>query len=106
MVSKLFRVVIIGVLVGMQIVPLFAQNQASTTPASQTPVGQPRGPLLEKENPLLIGMRNINKYQINFYSLEKETAAGRQAAAEIDRSMKLIDDPIVREYINLVRTNI
>ena len=41
--------------------------------------------LKEKENPQLIGNRDINKAQLNFYSLEKEVAIGRQMAAETDR---------------------
>ena len=35
-------------------------------------------PLDEKDNPELIGKRDINKGQIDFYSLDKETALGRQ----------------------------
>jgi hypothetical protein len=43
---------------------------------------QPRQPLSENENPLLIGKRNINKNQINFYSVEKQIALGRRLAQE------------------------
>ena len=103
MINKLLRSVLIGALVATMIVPLWAQ---SNTPGAQVPIGQPRGPLSEEENPLLIGKRNINKHQLNFYSLEKEAAAGRQFANEVDRSVKLIDDPIVVEYINRVGQNI
>lgn len=63
-------------------------------------------PLKEKENPLLIGKRDINKGQINFYSLEKEVAMGRQMAAEVNRYSKLVDDPIVLELVNRVTQNI
>ncbi len=63
-------------------------------------------PLDDKENPLLIGKRDINKGSINFYSLEKEVAIGRQLAAEVDRSSKIINDPIVSEYINRVAQNL
>src|ERR671937_391171 len=65
-----------------------------------------KSPLSEKENPELIGKRNINKHQINFYSLDKEVAIGRQFAAEIDRSAKFVEDPIIVEYINRVGQNL
>ena len=63
-------------------------------------------PLAENENPELIGKRNINKHQINFYSFDKEVAIGRQFAQEVDRSAKLIEDPIIADYINKVGQNI
>ena len=63
-------------------------------------------PLSEKDNPTLIGKRDINKGTIEFYSLDKEVAIGRQLAAEVDRSSKIINDPIVNEYVNRVGQNI
>ena len=53
-----------------------------------------------------IGNRNINKGSINFISLEKEIAMGRQLAAEIERQVKLIDDPVINEYVNRVGQNL
>jgi peroxiredoxin len=47
-------------------------------------------PLKKRDNPQLIGNRDINKGQINFYSLEKELALGRRMAAEMDRRSKLV----------------
>ena len=38
-------------------------------------------PLKDKENPLMIGKRDINKGNLDFYSLEKEAQLGRQLAA-------------------------
>jgi len=63
-------------------------------------------PLDDKDNPQMIGKRNINKGQIDFYSLDKEAALGRQLAAEIDRESKFVTDPIVTEYVNRVGQNI
>lgn len=65
-----------------------------------------RSKLSDKENPEMIGKRNINSKQINFYSLEKEMGIGQQLAAETERQLKLIDDPVVSEYINRVGQNI
>ena len=49
-----------------------------------------------------IGSRDINKGTINFYSLDKEIAMGRQLAAEVERQVKLVDDPTINEYVNRV----
>jgi len=53
-----------------------------------------------------IGNRNINKGSINFISLDKEIAMGRQLAAEIERQVKLIEDPTINEYVNRVGQNL
>jgi predicted Zn-dependent protease len=53
-----------------------------------------------------IGARNINKGSINFYSLDKEIAMGRQLAAEVERQVKLVEDPTINEYVNRVGQNI
>jgi predicted Zn-dependent protease len=63
-------------------------------------------PLKDRDNPLLIGKRDINKGQMNFYSVEKEVAFGRQMAMEVDRESKQITDPVVLEFINRVTQNI
>src|SRR6185369_14665820 len=60
----------------------------------------------DKDNPLLIGKRDINNNQIDFYSLEKEIALGRQLAAETDRQSKFVTDPVVTEFVNRVGQNI
>ncbi len=60
----------------------------------------------DKNNPLLIGKRDINKGQLEFYSLEREVAIGRQLAAEVDRSSKTVTDPVISEYVNRVAQNI
>lgn len=63
-------------------------------------------PLEEKNDPRLIGKRDINKGSISFYSLDREVAIGRQMASEIDRSSPLITDPLINEYINRIAQNI
>src|ERR1700747_1211910 len=52
-----------------------------------------------------IGKRKVGKGP-NFYSLEKEIALGKQLAQEVERSSKLIDDPVVTEYVNRVGQNL
>jgi predicted Zn-dependent protease len=58
-----------------------------------------------KEDVEQIGNRDVGK-GINFYSLEKEIALGKQFAQEIERSAKLVDDPVVVEYVNRVGQNL
>jgi len=52
-----------------------------------------------------IGNRNLGK-GVNFYSLEHEIALGKQLAQEVERSSKMIDDPVVTEYVNRVGQNL
>ncbi len=48
-----------------------------------------------------IGNRDVD-CSVNFYGLEKEVALGKQFAQEIERSVKLVDDPVINEYVNRV----
>lgn len=59
-----------------------------------------------KEDPEKIGKRNINKGSIQFYSMEKEMAIGQQLAADLDRQLKFVTDPLVTEYVNRVGQNL
>ena len=52
-----------------------------------------------------IGNRNIGK-GVNFYSLEHEIALGKQLAQQVERSSKMIDDPVITEYVNRVGQNL
>ena len=53
----------------------------------------------QKKDPGSIGRRKVDG-GINFYSVEKEIALGKQLAIEVERQAKLLDDPITCEYIN------
>ncbi len=59
----------------------------------------------KKNDPDEIGNRDVGK-GINFYSLEKEIALGKQLAQEVERQAKIIDDPIIAEYVNRVGQNL
>ncbi|MEO7653892.1 MAG: M48 family metallopeptidase [Bryobacteraceae bacterium] len=52
-----------------------------------------------------IGNRDVGR-GINFYSIEKEIALGRQLAQEVQRQAKMADDPIIGEYINRLGQNL
>ena len=75
---------------------------ALTLPAS-APAQQ--GARNKKRDPDQIGARDVGK-GINFYSIEKEIALGKQLAEEVRRQSKVLDDPIVSEYINRLGQNL
>ena len=62
-------------------------------------------PKNSKDDVDAIGNRNVGN-GVNFYSLEHEIALGKQLAQEVERSSKLIDDPVVTEYVNRVGQNL
>jgi len=53
-----------------------------------------------------IGARNINARQMNFYSVEREIALGRELAEELESSSRILDDPEIAEYINRLGQNL
>ncbi len=59
----------------------------------------------KKRDPDQIGNRNVGK-GINFYSIEKEIALGKQLAEEVARQSKLLDDPIITEYVSRLGQNL
>src|SRR5690348_8758084 len=78
------------------------QTAAVVTPAKSNK------PLSTNEDPAMIGKRNINGGFIGKIAggTEKEVRQGREAAAEVDRQAKFIDDPVITEYVNRVGQNI
>jgi predicted Zn-dependent protease len=59
----------------------------------------------KEKNPDAIGDRNVSG-KVNFYSLEKEIALGKQLAQQVERQSKVVNDPIVSEYINRIGQNL
>lgn len=53
-----------------------------------------------------IGNRDINKGNWNLMSIEKEIGLGKQLAQEIERQVKLIDDPEITEYVSRLGQNL
>lgn len=58
-----------------------------------------------KKDPEQIGNRDVGK-GVNFYSIEKEIAIGKQYAQEVERQAKIIDDPVIAEYVNRLGQNL
>src|SRR5579884_1269131 len=59
----------------------------------------------KKKDPDEIGDRDVGR-GVNFYSLEKEIALGKQMATEVERSAKVVDDPVISEYVNRIGQNL
>src|ERR1700683_3003836 len=57
------------------------------------------------KDPDEIGNRDVGK-GVNFYSIEKEIALGKQMAQEVERQAKIVDDPIVAGYVNRIGQNL
>lgn len=67
--------------------------------------------LSAKDDPSQIGKRKINNGSDKLFgwlggSQDKEIALGRRLAAQVEQQAKLVEDPIVTEYINRVGQNV
>ena len=111
------RIMPLGILAGLGLLSFaaFAQDQTTTGQQDQTATSQDQTPAKKKsadkkptdtkKDPDAIGNRDIGK-GVNFYSLDKEIALGKQMAQEVERQAKIVDDPIVAEYVNRVGQNL
>jgi predicted Zn-dependent protease len=79
-----------------------SQQKSQEQPVQQQDSVSPKN---SKEDVDAIGNRGVGK-GVNFYSIEKEIALGKGLAQEVERSSKLIDDPVVTEYVNRVGQNL
>jgi predicted Zn-dependent protease len=59
----------------------------------------------KRDDPAQIGNRDVGR-GVNFYSLEKEMALGKQLAEEVQRQAKVVEDPLISEYINRIGQNL
>ena len=85
-------------------------GKEKAAPQKQTQEQSKNG-LTAKEDPSMIGKRNINGGSDKFFgwlggSKEREAQLGRQLAMEVEQQVKLLDDPIITEYVNRIGQNI
>jgi beta-barrel assembly-enhancing protease len=98
----------------------YSQSQDSSQPApssdpqppTQPPAGETTPPQPNpnvksgsKQDVDAIGDRGVGK-GLDFYSVEKEMALGKQLAQEVEKTAKLVTDPVVNEYVNRVEQNL
>ncbi|MGH9672079.1 MAG: M48 family metallopeptidase [Bryobacteraceae bacterium] len=63
---------------------------------------KPKNPKHDVEK---IGERDVSK-GVNLYSLEKEIQLGRTMSQEVERTSKILSDPLVSEYVNRLGQNL
>jgi len=95
--------------------PAPAQNQTQTAPAPATvPDEPPSKPDKNAPSPSTlknidaIGNRNVgcNTGAGNWYSLEKQVAMGQQYSQQVEHGVKLVQDPVITEYVNRIGQNL
>src|SRR5262245_5399943 len=94
-----------------------AQSTDTAAPAKD---GKPPKPAIEPADPEkvkhdggkndveAVGNRNVgcNRGMGNWYSVEKQIAMGKQYAQQVESTAKLIQDPVVTEYVNRIGQNL
>jgi predicted Zn-dependent protease len=91
-----------------------AQDSQPSAAAGQSTASQPVQQQKEvdvkpgsKDDVEAIGNRNIGGKGLgNWYSLEREIRMGKEYAAQIESSVKLVQDPVVTEYVNRIGQNL
>lgn len=110
--SKHYKTSLLAIIIGLFLcaVPSYADNKDKDKDKNKadktSTTSSVKGKLETNQDPTQVGKRDINKRQINFYSVEKEIAVGQGLAGEAERQLKFIDDPIVTEYVNRIGQNI
>src|ERR1700687_742357 len=89
-------------------------NATSTPPAQESSPPAPEKPDKNAPSPSTlnnidaIGNRNVgcNKGMGNWYSLDKQVAMGRAYSQQVEHGAKMVQDPVVTEYINRLGQNL
>jgi predicted Zn-dependent protease len=77
------------------------QEPSRDAPVQQQDTVHPKN---SKQDVDQIGQRKLGGF--NMHSMETDIAIGKSYAQEVERSSKLIDDPVVVEYVNRVGQNL
>jgi hypothetical protein len=86
-------------------------NKQASTQQQQQATNNPKSALTVNEDPTMIGKRNINKGSDSFFgwlggSQDKEIALGRQLSVQVEQQAKMVEDPVITEYVNRVGQNV
>ncbi|MCS7024226.1 MAG: M48 family metallopeptidase [Bryobacteraceae bacterium] len=81
------------------------ESKETKDPSAEKQSEKPKPIKNKKKDPDAIGDRDVGK-GLNFYSLEKEIALGKALAQDIERQAKIVDDPVIAEYVNRVGQNL
>ncbi|MGO8986028.1 MAG: M48 family metallopeptidase [Terriglobales bacterium] len=88
-----------------------ASANGDPTPKGPAPVQEPPDSQVKhdgKEDDVdAIGNRNVGGRGLgNWYSLETEIRMGKQYSMQVENSVKLVQDPVVNEYVNRIGQNL
>ncbi len=97
--------------------PDSTKDQPPATDASQKPAATPTLPTADdndikhnggKTDVDAVGNRNVGcgRGVGNWYSVETQVSMGRRFAQEIESQVKLVNDPVVTEYVNRIGQNL
>jgi predicted Zn-dependent protease len=106
--AKLF---LLGFLILVMFAPqLHCQNKTDEPKDTQKAQEQKKGkdkkkPKNKKDDVDEIGNRDVGK-GVNMYSIEKEIGMGKQLAQQIEKQVKLVEDPVIAEYVNRIGQNL
>ena len=83
----------------------------ASAPSAPPPVQEPDDSRVKhdgsKKDVDAIGNRNVGGRGMgNWYSLESEIRMGKQYAMQVEQSVKLVQDPVVNEYVNRIGQNL
>ena len=80
-------------------------NGKPATAATPNGVNANQPGLASKYDVSQIGQRNVGS-GLDFYSLDREMALGKQLSQEVESSAKLVTDPVINEYVNRIGQNL
>ena len=107
-----YRLRILAILLAMLLLILLFPKKAGGPLNPNDDNGQSQEQKIEKkkklnpkDDPDQIGNRDVSK-GVNIYSVEKEIALGKQLAQEVEKAARIIDDPLISEYVNRLGQNI
>ena len=85
--------------------PTVSSTPPPAADATRKPTLNPAGNVAPKYDVSQIGHRNVGS-GLDFYSLDREIALGHELSIEVERSARLVTDPVVTEYINRIGQNL
>jgi hypothetical protein len=88
-----------------------SSNPADGTPSGPAPIQEPPDSKVKhdggEDDVDAIGNRKIGGRGLgNWYSLESEIRMGKQYAMQVESTVKLVQDPVINEYVNRIGQNL
>ena len=88
-----------------------ASTDSQTAPQGEPPVQEPDESKVKHDGSEkdvdAIGNRKVGGRGLgDWYSLESEIRMGKQYAMQVEQSVKLVQDPVVNEYVNRIGQNL